>query len=240
LKPDSGSSWRIVVVSPHLDDGVLSLGAAMAGWGRDGARVELLTVFACDPDSTARAGGWDARAGHATEGESARARRDEDGRACAHLGATPSWLPFGSVDYDRHGTDEEVRAAVLAEIAGADEVLLPWFPLSHPDHALLADLLSNADLGLARVGEYAEQPYAKRHHDGAPSRFRPVRSRSRDRLAKWRAVREYRSQLPLLGMVRSIRRGPLAVSLGPETIAWRSDPLSALSPGGHRTNLPFR
>jgi len=221
LKPDP--SFRIVVVSPHLDDGVLSLGAAMAGWVRKGARVELLTVLACDPESTAPAGGWDSRAGHATEGESARARRDEDRHACARLGVTPSWLPFGSVDYDRHGADEEVLAAVLAAVAGADEVLLPWFPLSQPDHAWLAGLLANADLGSARVGEYAEQPYARRHHDGAPSRFRTVRAGMRDRLAKWRAIREYRSQLPLLGMARSLRRGPLAVALGPEAIAWRSD-----------------
>ena len=33
---------RIVVVSPHLDDGVLSLGAAIASWTRGGDRVEVL------------------------------------------------------------------------------------------------------------------------------------------------------------------------------------------------------
>jgi LmbE family N-acetylglucosaminyl deacetylase len=41
---------RIVVVSPHLDDGVLSLGASIASWSRSGATVELLTVLGCDPD----------------------------------------------------------------------------------------------------------------------------------------------------------------------------------------------
>src|SRR5512144_2582409 len=71
---------RIVVVSPHLDDGVLSLGASIARWSRAGAAVELLTVLGCDPASAAQAGGWDRRGGFATEGESALARREEDRR----------------------------------------------------------------------------------------------------------------------------------------------------------------
>ena len=82
---------RIVVVSPHSDDGVLSLGASMACWARSGRRVELLTVLALDPDSTALSGGWDRRAGFATEGEAAHVRREEDRTACAHLGAEWCW-----------------------------------------------------------------------------------------------------------------------------------------------------
>jgi hypothetical protein len=57
---------RVVVVSPHLDDGALSLGAALHAWAARGARVELLTVLACDPrsDAPAELG----RGGFATEG----------------------------------------------------------------------------------------------------------------------------------------------------------------------------
>jgi LmbE family N-acetylglucosaminyl deacetylase len=204
---------------------VLSLGATIASWARGGARVELLTVFALDPLSDAPAGGWDRRAGFTTEGESARARREEDRRACAHVGATPRWLPFGSVDYERHGTDDEVRAALQEAVRVADEVLLPGFPLTHPDHAWLARLLATGDLKAGRVGYYAEQPYSHRD-SGEPTSlaFGGVRTGPRDRLAKWRAIRQYPSQLPLLGMARSLRRGPLAVALGPEAIAWTGDP----------------
>ena len=86
----SGSrEQRIVVVSPHSDDGVLSLGASMSRWVRGGAQVELLTVLALDPGSTAPTGGWDRRAGFRTEGEAAQARRGEDAAACAVLGAHP-------------------------------------------------------------------------------------------------------------------------------------------------------
>ena len=81
LDPAAAPGHRIVVVSPHLDDGVLSLGAAIASWARAGATVELLTVLACDPDSEAPAGGWDRRGGFATEGDSARALRCASGVA---------------------------------------------------------------------------------------------------------------------------------------------------------------
>ncbi len=53
--------------------------------------------------------------------------------------------------------------------------------------------------------------------------FAPVATGHRDRLAKWRAIRCYRTQLPLLGMHRSPRRGPLRAALAPEWVAWGAD-----------------
>jgi LmbE family N-acetylglucosaminyl deacetylase len=227
------TSHRIVVVSPHLDDGVLSLGASIASWSRVGRAVDLLTVLACDPDSEAPAGGWDRRGGFATEGESARGRREEDRRACAALGARPVWLPFGSVDYDRHGTDEEVRQTIAAALDDAGAVLVPGFPLSHPDHEWLAHELATG-LDRRRTGLYAEQPYTRRtgvDPDVTPAiaetfgarTFAPVAIGSRDHVAKWRAIRCYRSQLPLLGMHRGLRRGPLRAAFAPEWVAWGAD-----------------
>jgi LmbE family N-acetylglucosaminyl deacetylase len=220
---------KIVVVSPHSDDAVLSLGAAIASWARRGAVVELLTVLALDPESEAPAGGWDGRAGFATESEAAMRRRDEDRRACAILGASPSWLPFGSVDYERHGEDGDVRGAVGSVLAGADAVLLPGSPLTHPDHVWLVRAI--AETPLPAVGLYAEQPYTRK--DGAapaapswledalgPAGFEPVGAGLRERLAKWRAIRQYSSQLPLLALEGSVRRGPASLALAPELVAW--------------------
>jgi LmbE family N-acetylglucosaminyl deacetylase len=201
---------RIVVVSPHSDDGVLSLGAAMASWARAGARVELLTVFALDPESDAPTRGWDGRAGFRTEGEAARARRTEDRQACTILGAIPVWLPFGSVDYERHGDDAAVRDAAMRHLGDADTVLLPGYPLTHPDHALLTGALDGRLTGL--IGRYAEQPYTSRS-GSPPSPFERVDTSVRDLLAKWRAIRCYRSQLPLLAL------GPLTL-LREERVAW--------------------
>lgn len=220
------------MISPHSDDGVLSLGAAMSGWARSGRRVGLLTVFALDPESEAETRGWDLRGGFRTEGEAALARREEDRRACAGLGVAPSWLPFGSVDYERHGDEDQVREAVLERVAEAATVLLPGSPLSHPDHDWLARVLAGALAG--RLALYAEQPYTRRAGTApAPPRwledvlgphpFVPARAGLRDRLAKWRAIRCYGSQLPLLAMRRSVRRGPASLALAPEAVAWVGD-----------------
>ena len=221
----------IAVVSPHSDDGVLSLGAAMARWARAGARVELLTVLALDPASATPTEGWDRRAGFATEGEAARARREEDRLACALLGVTPRWLPYGSVDFERHGDDDDVRRAVAHAVAEADIVLVPGFPLTHPDHEWLVRTLVSDSKSETTFALYAEQPYTRRASaEPDPPRwvakalgartFEPLPTSPRDRLAKWRAIRAYRSQLPLLGMTRDLRRGPLRLALADERVAW--------------------
>jgi LmbE family N-acetylglucosaminyl deacetylase len=220
---------RIVVVSPHFDDGVLSLGASAAAWRRAGASVRILTVFGGDPDSTAPAGGWDRRGGFPTEGEAARARREEDRLACAVIGATPVPLAFGSVDYERGGDERAVHDAVVRALDAAQLVLLPGSPLSHPDHEWLARTLFEG-LG-APIGLYAEQPYTLRSGRepqvpgwltaavGGNLAFEPVTVGPRDRLAKWRSVRRYRSQLPLLGMHRSLRGGAHRHALLQEQLA---------------------
>lgn len=211
---------------------MLSLGAAIASWARRGARVELLTVFALDPESKAPAGGWDARAGFRTEGEAARGRRREDEAACALLGATPAWLPFGSVDYERQADATAVREAIAAAADGVDALLLPGFPLSHSDHDWLGRALVGSRIGCRRLGFYAEQPYARRAggEPRAPAwveetlgimlSFDPVPASARDRLAKWRAMRCYRSQLPLLGMRQSLWRGSRTLAWSTEAVAW--------------------
>jgi len=189
----------------------------MARWAREGAHVTLLTVLALDPESTAPTRGWDERAGYATEGEAARARRDEDAAAAALLGVSPRWLPFGSVDFDRHGDDEAVWYALRPFVEEADVVLVPGSPLAHPDHAWLHELL-HSRVRREKLAYYAEQPYTSRLRSAT---LLPVAAvGQRDRVAKWRAVRRYRSQLPLLGITGSLRRGPLRLAWTDERIAW--------------------
>lgn len=220
------SSERIVVVSPHLDDGVLSLGASMSRWAREGASVELVTVLAGDLRSSARAGGWDARGGFETEGEAARARRDEDTRACAVLGVVPRHLDYGYQDYERHGDDAAVQERLAPVLSEADAVLLPGAPLTHPDHEWVARLA--IELPPRRLGLYLEQPYGRRTVGAEPPGWveralgrRPAfahsPSRWRDRVAKWRATRSYASQLPLLALTG---RRAVTLAMQPERIAW--------------------
>lgn len=204
----------LVIVSPHFDDGVLSVGAGMASWARAGHRVTLLTVLGCDRDSSHAAGGWDLRGGYGTEGDAARGRREEDRRACTVLGIAPVWFPFGSSDYDRRASDHEVWAAISPGLVGADVVIGPGSPLTHPDHMWLSELLS-ARVPEERLALYAEQPYTLRNGSRP---YASVGVSARDRLAKWRAVRAYRSQLPLLDI--PALRGAAALARADELVAW--------------------
>lgn len=210
-----GSGCRTVVVSSHLDDGVLSIGAMIARLSREGMPVEVLTVFAGDLGSTAPASGWDSRGGFATEGAAAAGRRAEDREACRILGARARWLPFADGAYGGARDAGEVWAAV-AEVVDGAEVLVPGFPLMHPDHAWLTSVLLARPLPASRVGCYVEQPYAlwlsRGQLRGHPSSsietelvWEWVRAAPIDRWTKWRAIRAYRSQLRLLGRAR--RRG---------------------------------
>ena len=226
---------RIVVLSPHLDDAALSLGAAIAAWSRTGTQVRVLTVLAGRPDADTPAGPWDEASGFPTEGAAARARREEDRAACSILGATPVWLDYADRQYDRGAGDEEIWAAVRAAVDRASVVLAPGFPLSHPDHAWLGLLAVARRDPQWRFGLYVEQPYAigsgrPRDHLGrlgVHPVFTGVRSPWRARRRKRRALLAYPSQHAQLadivsGSWRDLQRriDGLERHRGGEGVAW--------------------
>jgi LmbE family N-acetylglucosaminyl deacetylase len=210
---------RVVVVSPHLDDAVFSLGATIAAAGKSGSRIEVLTVFGCDPSSREPANGWDARGGFATEGEAATARRLEDREACRIVGAEPQWLPFRGGGYTPVKDVDAISAAILGKVSGADAVLVPGFPLRNDDHAWLAGLLNERPPPSTRLGRYVEQPYAYtvRKEQPLSGEWERPRVTLTHRLRKRRAVLAYGSQLPLLSL--SARRLNLLL-LQSEAISW--------------------
>ncbi len=201
----------VVILSPHLDDGVFSLGAAAAGWSRGGARVRVLTVLAGEPDSQVPAGPWDAASGSATAGEAARRRRAEDRAACAELGLEPVWLDHGDAQYGRVD-DDPIWREVLDAVGDTATVLAPGFPLTHADHRWLCDLAVDRRPAGWRLGLYVEQPYAVglgRPSGRALSGRLPMdpawtveRAGLRSRRAKQRAIEAYASQLPQLAAGR--------------------------------------
>jgi LmbE family N-acetylglucosaminyl deacetylase len=208
-----------VVLSPHLDDAAFSLGAAIHRARREGNEVVVVTVLGCDPDSGAPAGYWDRRSRFRTEGEAAATRRTEDDEALSILGATAVRFPYGDTQYERHGTDDEIWASVEPHLTGADSVLVPAYPLIHPDHAWLASLaLQRLRGSAAPVALYGEQPYLvirkwwevwKRPLEIGPSpvlesflgeqpEWTSIPVEQVDRDAKLRACRAYATQLPLM------------------------------------------
>jgi LmbE family N-acetylglucosaminyl deacetylase len=214
---------RVAVLSPHLDDGVLSLGAAIAHAARRRAEVTMITVLAGDPESSLPAGSWDRRSGFATAGEAFGARRAEDARACELVGARPVWLPFFDSEYQRGG-DEEIWPRLEGALGDAESVLVPGFPLQHEDHRWLRELVDRRGVGGRRLGEYVEQPYAGLWLPPASAdqglEWPRVAASVRDRFAKARASRAYASQLPLFGKRPVLRMTRSEAMRGGEAVRW--------------------
>lgn len=196
---------RIVVVSPHLDDAVLSLGAAIAAATARGDDVTVLTVFAGDPGSDAEPSPWDARAGFGSAGEAAAARRAEDEEACALLGARTTWL-----EGMRAASAQELRRALTAEVAGADRVYVPGFPCTHADHVLVSRAVAE-DPSPGELRLYVEQPYATWRLLG--DHVLPPRRAAR---AAGSAVR--------LGAVRALQEPPQPGHVAPGPVRWEAVP----------------
>jgi LmbE family N-acetylglucosaminyl deacetylase len=200
-------SGTLVVLSPHLDDAVLSVGAFIHQQARLGIDVHVVTVFANDPSAAGPAGPWDAMCGFVSAAAAAHARREEDRRACAIVGAEPHWLEYGDESYGRPANDDEVWGQIQDAIAGCALLLVPGFPLRQADHAWLTQLVVQRGTELMpTLGFYAEQPYVRaalaRGLDAAPPvalEFERVATAARDRVAKLRAAARYRSQLRALG-----------------------------------------
>jgi LmbE family N-acetylglucosaminyl deacetylase len=200
----------IAILSPHLDDAVYSLGAAIGESVRAGAHISVITVFAGDPDSRRPPSPWDRRFGFRSAGEAARARRAEDRRACELLGASPVWLPFDDEHGEPAGADE-LWESIQDAVGHVDAVLVPGFPLSHKDHLRLARVVLARRFETADLGLYAEQPYAAvvDKRPGVPTTLTTLMQREPDWrvlnvgvVARWRKVRAwraYRSQFQYFG-----------------------------------------
>jgi LmbE family N-acetylglucosaminyl deacetylase len=204
-----------VVLSPHLDDAIMSLGGTMHLLSRIGVSLRIVTLFAGDPKHDGAPSFWDAARRVRTAGESFAARRAEDDAAAAALGVETCWLPFLDASYIARRDPDEVWNRVLPHLRGAAAVFIPGSPLAHPDHeytAMLAYQRLDPDLD---VLFYAEQPYATRpryvrsyvqrstpgplRHLGADLVWKAVHLDARARAAKARAVDCYAGEIARLG-----------------------------------------
>lgn len=176
-----------IVLSPHFDDAVFSLGGLIATAPQ---RAVVITVFAGTP-AAGVCGRWDRRSGFKTAVEAMDTRRRENAAALAVLGVPPS----GILDLDfldrQYRSDDPSGASIKSALAEAlRPIVRRYGPASdlytpasawHPDHALLTD----AVLKLWQAGDwpggdvflYQDQPYAYlelRRRSLAPLRFAPL------------------------------------------------------------------
>jgi LmbE family N-acetylglucosaminyl deacetylase len=153
----------VLVISPHLDDAVLSCAEAITVAARDAA-VTVLTVFAGTPDDGGMQTDWDSRSGFSSAREAMAARRAEDAAALAILGAAPCWLDFLDSQYGAPAPAD----AIAAELERVARQRLPrtiLFPagLFHSDHVLAhqAALLLRRRLSASEFLMYEEAHYRR-------------------------------------------------------------------------------
>jgi LmbE family N-acetylglucosaminyl deacetylase len=158
----SDLSGRVAVVSPHLDDAVLSCGRLIN-------RLDdcvVLTVFAGSPSSWDVHRLWDNDiCGFADGTDVVAARLREDDAALARLGASASRLGFLDEQYREPATAVDVEkigdhiAAAIEEVK-ATTALMP-LGIGHNDHRLTAAGCRWAALHRPRVRwlSYLDLPY---------------------------------------------------------------------------------
>ncbi|HUP06437.1 MAG TPA: PIG-L family deacetylase [Caldimonas sp.] len=200
----------LAVISPHLDDGVFACGELLAA--HPGSVV--VTVFAAPPADPSQATDWDARCGFATAGQALAARRSEDLRALALLGARPRWLRFCDSQYGATPACEEVATSIAAalEEEHADTVFYP-LGLFHSDHRLVHEASRAALARRPAAHAYAYEDALYRALPGllqerlaallaegvAATPVEPP-SGGMNAAAKAQAVRAYASQLRAFGL----------------------------------------
>jgi len=208
----------MLVLSPHYDDAVLSCGRLIGM--HPGCRV--LTVFAGVPAQACTLTEWDARCGFASARQAMQARRRENAKALALLGAWPQDLDALDAQYRADTPEPELSRMLQPWLARQARMILAPLGLFHQDHVLLSDAVLQAGPAAgASLLLYEEQPYrrkpglvedrlARLRAGGLSLRpYRPPRIASA--LLKRRAIAAYRSQLGELGL-----QGPAMQALAEE------------------------
>ena len=204
---------ELVVVSPHLDDAVLSCTGLIEA--HPGTRV--VTAYTAGPARWEVLTAWDEACGFLPGDDVMAVRKREDVDALATLGAGPVWLDLVEGQYEPRPTQPEVAARLrraLEELRPSPTAVAIPLGVSHPDHVTVSDAM----LGLWATGllpeaswlVYGELPYvevvprsARRRKAALAAdgrvlrrhRARPLEDRERKRAA----IARYQTQLRPLG-----------------------------------------
>ncbi len=157
MDPPAGMPPPVVILSPHLDDAVLSCWRVLTG----PADVHVINVFAGLPAPDAAPGWWD---GRSEPRAMVTARRAEDAAALALTGRQPLNLPL----LDRQYRDDDQQPAALIEalrpvLSPRARLLAPAALGPHPDHLVVRTAALDLRAEGFEVGLYADLPHACAH-----------------------------------------------------------------------------
>jgi LmbE family N-acetylglucosaminyl deacetylase len=203
----------LVVVSPHLDDAVLSCSGLIASV----PGTTVMTVFAGFPPGYPEVlhdgiTAWDKASGFRLGDDVVAIRRDEDTAALRQLGGVPLWLDFVDSQYTTEPATPRMIASGIASALADLSVQTIAFPLglSHTDHErtheACAQLLEESPGLATNWVAFIDVPYRARYRTQALERLKhlgelgydaePFSLDAGDR--KSAALAEYPSQLQAL------------------------------------------
>jgi LmbE family N-acetylglucosaminyl deacetylase len=168
----------LLVISPHLDDGVLSCGELIAAH-RDAL---VATVMAGRPDPyPSPLPEWDLQSRFRGGDDVVAVRRAEDTSALASLGARCAWLDFLDQQYAPAARPSpHAIANALADVVRASSCDVVASPLGivHPDHQLTAAACFELARRLPSLTWiiYADAPYKTAHPAQVDARVAALRA----------------------------------------------------------------
>lgn len=149
---------KAAIISPHLDDAVLSCGQLMGGW----PNMTVITVCAGIPEA-GFVSQYDEDSGFDSSRWAMVTRRAEDTRAVHRLGGQCFWLDQMDGAYPDHVTQEAAAAAIWTALK-RDRIDVAFFPagISHPVHQIVAAAcreIAASTTAPATMWVYEELPY---------------------------------------------------------------------------------
>jgi LmbE family N-acetylglucosaminyl deacetylase len=225
---DLDSTGSLLVISPHIDDAVLSC-EALLKYARD---VHVLTIFGGDAPIGAPMLEWDLECGFSVGINVMEARRKEDTQALTKLGATPLWSEELQEGYRTEPADLDRLTTLITDTIDTTSPSHFMFPLGlkHHDHLLVA--AAGAAAARARPVPtsfvYAERPYSSAKPRIVSKRLSEL-SASGAEFAKERLPRGVRrgdrsAILCYPTQLRGLRMSALRIGIFPERywrISWR-------------------
>jgi LmbE family N-acetylglucosaminyl deacetylase len=213
---------RWIIISPHLDDAILSTGGLIYELTRGGQEVEIWTLmcgYVRNENISSFASTLHLQWGFHSVEETIRSRREEDLHAAAILGAHTlhfdfqdciyrsgkdgSWLYDTNTFISPHPDDEklirEVTAALAERLGPEDEIVCPLAIGEHVDHVITRQAVE----GLKRpLRYYADIPYLLYYPQGLDGVEKVMEAKIRKiswkGLIAWqRAAATYASQIPM-------------------------------------------
>ncbi|MBI2464511.1 PIG-L family deacetylase [Candidatus Shapirobacteria bacterium] len=180
------TNFDYLIISPHPDDAVASLGQHILNWQREGKTVKVITVFnEYGTEELSSENAWDylLKSGFKNVKEFATARHLDDRRVMTELGVEFEYLNYVDAAFRRFSNttvyltaqalmsgrpstfDSGLPAKIYADLSGieAKTTLFPYGVGGHVDHAILRKVGDKLKKDNQNVMFYLESPYLWRH-----------------------------------------------------------------------------